>query len=141
MKRYAIASLLLLAGCYPTRTFPYIGIVDQRTFAPDSFKPETHAVQGLPERPLADIRFDDPDVNFDPDIATAVDLALSRKPDASFDVVVPIGRGKVPGEQAEQDAAAVARSIASHGIQPDHIHIGTLEDTGNPPREVRVYVR
>ena len=136
-----LPALLVLAGCMPSRNFPYATLIDQRTFQRAGTVPEASALKNLPDRPLATIRFDDPDASIDPEIARAVELALSRKPDAEFNVIIPVGRGKVPGEQAERDATTVARSIAMPSVQPDHIFIGVSEDAGNPPREVLVYVR
>lgn len=132
---------LSLASCAPSLSPPYLTLIDQRTFQPAGTPPEFADVKNLPPLPLATIRFDQPDIDYAPVLAQAVDAATARKPDAEFNVVTPIGRGKLPTEQAGQDAAAVARGIAEQQVMPDHIHVGVIEDAGNPPREVRVYVR
>ncbi len=132
--------LLLLAGCTPSLSPPYLTLIDQRTFNP-AVAPDPANVRALPALPLAVIRFDAPGIDFRPDLARAVEAAQSRKPDADFNVVTPVARGKVPDAQAQDDATTILRAIAEQGVQPEKIHIGVTEDSGTPAREVRVYVR
>lgn len=136
----AIALVLLLAGCAPSLSPPYLTLIDQRTFNP-AVAPNPADVRALPPLPLAVVRFDAPGIDYRPALARAVEAAQSRKPDADFDVVTPVARGKAPNPQAQDDATAIVRAIAEQGVQPEKIHIGLVEDAGTPAREVRVYVR
>ncbi len=135
-----LALVLLLAGCAPSFSPPYLTLIDQRTFNP-AVAPDPADVRALPPLPLAVVRFDAPGIDYGPDLARAVEAAQSRKPDVEFNVVTPVARGKVPDAQAQDDAIAIVRAIAEQGVPPEKIHIGLVEDAGTPAREVRVYVR
>lgn len=131
----------LTAGCAPSLSAPYLTLIDQRSFIAPGAAPVLADVKDLPALPLATIRFDTPEVDYRPDLARAVELALSRKPDVEFNVIAPVTPGTAPSDQTNRDAEAVARSIAEQSIPADHIHVGLTEDPTPPPREVRVYVR
>lgn len=132
---------LLLPACTPSLRYPYIAMIDQRTFASVGETQAPSDVRSLPVLPLATIRFEGADADISQDLGRAVDMAQSRKPDAEFNVVTPVGRGRAPGTQAGLDAASVARALAELSVPPERIHVGVVEDSGNPAREVRVYVR
>lgn len=96
--------------------------------------------------PLLTIRFADPELDRAA-IATAVDLALARKPAAIFDVIAPIP-ANAPREtqdeavrQGRADTERVANVLAAAGAPRAQIQLGLRADRGDPPREVRVYVR
>ncbi len=123
-------------------------MIDQRTFrsAPATPGAAELARVNLPALPLLTIRFAEPELD-GAAIARAVDLALARKPAAIFDVIAPI-----PAEAPRdiQDAAVrlgradterVANALAAAGAPRAQIQLGLRADLGNPPREVRVYVR
>ncbi len=139
--RLWLAALVLVAGCTPKTSFPYLDLVDQRTFQPKLAAPKPADVKNLPALPLVVIRFDVPDPNYTQALANAVDAATSRKPDVEFDVMTPVGAGAQPDANAARDAAAVATAIAEQSVPPERIHVGSVEDAGTPAREVRVYVR
>lgn len=136
----AVLLALLLAGCAPSLSPPYLTLIDQRTFNP-AVAPNVADVRALPALPLAVVRFDTPGIDYGPDLARAIEAATSRKPDAEFNVVTPVAHGKVPSAQSAEDAAAIARAIAEQSVPPDKIHVGLMEDAGTPAREVRIYVR
>ncbi len=137
----ALAVALLAAACTPTSRFPYVAIIDQRNFEGPTVAPTAAQVTRLARRPLAVIRFDGEPADFTPDMSDAVAAATGRKPDVQFDVIVPVAPGAQPTQQQQADAATVARAIAEQQVQPDHIHLGIVEEPGNPAREVRVFVR
>jgi hypothetical protein len=122
-------------------SFPYVAMIDQRTFATTAIAPEASDVNLLPDRPLAVIRFDGQPAGFAPDLADMVAAATARKPDVQFNVVIPIAVGAIPGQRSEADAAIVARAIAEQQVLTERIHLGVIEEAGQPAREVRVYVR
>ena len=128
---------LLLAGCAPSLSPPYFTLIDQRTFNP-AVAPNPDDIRALPPLPLAVVRFDTPGIDYRPDLARAIEAATSRKPDAEFNVVTPVGRSQVPDAQSVEDAATIARAIAEQSVPPEKIHVGLVEDSGTPAREVRV---
>jgi hypothetical protein len=132
---------LLAGACTPLDHYPYVAIVDQRNFHGATVAPTADTVTKLPERALVVIRFDGQPTDYEPDLTDAVAAATARKPDVQFDVIVPLATGARATPQQEHDAAAVARAIAEQAVQPDHIHLGLIEEAGNPAREVRVFVR
>jgi hypothetical protein len=139
--RIWLAALLLVGGCTPADHFPYVRLIDQRTFAPSGTAPTAADLKNLPALPLATVRFDVPDEDFTPALAEAVEAATARKPDVEFDVIAPVAHGATPGPYAAEDAATVARAIAEQSVPPERIHLGVVEDAGTPAREIRVYVR
>ncbi len=103
--------------------------------------------KNLPALPLVTVRFNDPDADFRPAIAQAVEAAQALKRDVEFDVVAPI---PTTARQEAQDAAAaqgaidtarVAEAFGYAGVLLDRVHVGFRGDPGNPPREVLVYAR
>lgn len=139
--RFLLVLALLAGACTPMSTFPYMRMVDQRTFAAASVAPSAGDVAALPDRPLAVIRFDGQPADFMPDVADLVAVATARKPDVAFEVIIPVAVGAVPGPRAEADAITVARAIADQQVLTERIHIGVVEEAGRPAREVRVFVR
>ena len=127
---------------------PGCTLIDQRTFrsAPSTPGAAELARASLPALPLLTIRFADPELDRAA-IATAVDLALARKPAAIFDVIAPIPTN-APREtqdeavrQGRADTERVANALAAAGAPRPQIQLGLRADRGDPPREVRVYVR
>jgi hypothetical protein len=124
----------LLPGCR---------LVDQRTFraTPPAPGAEDVAHARLPPLPLLIIRFDQPDFDYHPALADAVDAARSRKPDVGFEVLAPVPSATNPTAQGEADAVEIATALEAIGIPPERIRLGLRADPGAPPREIRVYVR
>ncbi len=138
----AVIALCLLAGaCTPMRQFPYMKIVDQRTFGATAVAPSAPDVRSLPERPLAVIRFDGQSADYTPDLSDLVAAATARKPDVEFNVITPVAIGATPSARSQGDAATVAHSLAEQEILPERIHLGVVEEAGKPAREVRIFVR
>jgi hypothetical protein len=137
-------ALLLLSGCQ---------LLDQRTiarwFGGHAVAPSQTdlAAATLPALPLVTIRFDQPDTDTTAVLAKAAEDALERKPTAVFDVVTPLPIDASRAEQDEfvrrgaEDARAVADALATAGVPPEQLRLSLRSDPGNPPREVRVYVR
>ena len=141
---------LLLSGCTLSGLrFSDLKLIDQRTFQGPTRAPTASdiAQAKLPAQPLLVIRFDQPDADFRPAVSDAVQAALARKPDPSFDVLTPMPSAADQEtqdrfiSQGAVDAQQVANALAAAGIPPDQVHIGLRGDPGAPAREVRVYVR
>jgi len=99
-----------------------------------------------PRRPLVVIRFDRPDVNYQQALYTAVNRALERKPDASFDLVAVstlrggTARSALNANTARRNAQSVLRSLVDMGLPPSRVALSaTTSPTGG--NEVRLYVR
>jgi hypothetical protein len=137
----ALAALAMgLAGCT---------LVDRRTFEGRARTPSPDDVvrAKLPPLPFVTIPMDDPDADFRPALADAVEAAQARKPDVDFDVLAPIPTNATQDVRArfeqngEQDTQTVATALGYDGVSMDHVHVGFRGDPGNPPREVRIYLR
>jgi hypothetical protein len=132
--------LALLAGCT---------LIDRRTFAPAPAAPSAAdlAHARLPTLPLVTIRFGATEPDYGPALTTAVQDAVARKPDATFEVMTPIPSDAPPAVQAAaarqgtEDMRGVANAIAAAGVAQDHVHLGFRGDAGTPPRQVEVFVR
>jgi hypothetical protein len=142
MRQVLAVAVLLLGGCT---------LVDQRTFQSAAAAAVPGAAEiaraRAPVLPLVSIRMDQPDFDYRPALAEAVQAAQQRKPDVTFDVVALVPTQVAPAEQdrrvvvAAQDARAVATAMGAAGVASDRLHLGLRGDAGVPAREVRVYVR
>jgi hypothetical protein len=134
-----LLALLLLAGCK---------LIDQRTFASPGAAPTSAQVApaALPPLPLVTIRFDDPDVDFRPVLAQAIEAVQARKENADFEVVAVVPANAPPEVQdrfvrdGSADTSRVATTLAELGVDPARVHVGFREDAGSPPRQVLVFV-
>jgi hypothetical protein len=134
-----LALLLALGGCT---------LIDQRTFERTPQAPAADAASraALPARALLSIRFGDGE-DWHPALQQAVEAAQSRKPDVAFEVATTVATGATPAKQDEMlrqgtaDATDIANGLLALGVDPDKVHMAVRGDAGNPPREVRVYVK
>jgi fermentation-respiration switch protein FrsA (DUF1100 family) len=117
--------------------------MDQHTFRPPAPAPSAEDVARakLPPLPLLIIRFDQPDFDYHPALADAVDAARSRKADVGFEVLAPVPTAGEPTVQGQADAVDIATALQAIGVPPERIRLGLRADPGAPPREIRVYVR
>jgi hypothetical protein len=137
----ALPLLVLLTACVPSGKYPYVALVDQRSFAPDGAAPNPASVRSLPPIPLAIIRFGASAPDYTQALSAAVVQAQQRKPDVEFNVVSAVAPGKSTDAVTGRDATDVARAIAEQAVPAERIHIGVIEDAGAETREVRVYMR
>ncbi|MBL6598023.1 MAG: hypothetical protein ISP41_03960 [Alphaproteobacteria bacterium] len=97
-------------------------------------------------RPLVVIRFDRPDVNYQQALYTAVNRALQRQPDASFDLVSVstlsggTAQSSLNANSARRNAQSVLRALVDMGLPPSRVSLSatTVASGGN---EVRLYIR
>lgn len=150
MRAVLVWPMLLLSGCTITGFgMSDVKLIDQQSFEgpPRAPAPADLARARLPPLPLVVIRFDQPDEDYRPALAAAVNAAQARKPDIGFDVLTPMPTAAPPATQSRfasqgaADAQEVAMALAADGVAPDSIHIGLRGDPGAPVREVRVYAR
>lgn len=92
---------------------------------------------------LVTIRFDRPDVAYEEQLFGAVNEALERRPDVTFDVVAvsPPGAPASSATASKRNIESVVQSLTSMGLPADRLRLSarTLADaSGN---EVRIYPR
>jgi hypothetical protein len=99
-------------------------------------------------RPLVVIRFDRPNVEYEPALYTAVSRALARKPNAAFDLVAVApsktthgGSTALAVDESKRNADSVMRSLANMGLPPDRVTLSATTSTVAETNEVHVYVR
>jgi hypothetical protein len=99
-------------------------------------------------RPLVVIRFDRPNVEYEPALYTAVSRALARKPNAEFDLVAVAPSKTVHGgstalavDESKRNADSVMRSLANMGLAADRVTLSATTSTIAETNEVHVYVR
>jgi hypothetical protein len=125
-------------------------LVDQTTFGA---KPEPPAPDLLSEAlaegsriPLVVIRYDSTPEMFDDALNNAAEMALDRKPDATFDVVTVVpGTGSANDQSKAMEAGTsdltdVMGQLANDGVDPERIHLSARTDPAISAHEIRVYV-
>ncbi len=91
-------------------------------------------------KPLVIIRFDKPDVTYEPALYQALSRALERRPDAVFDLVAVSPDGGSPGA-AQDNAQAVFQSMTSMGLPAERVALGATSNAKAASPEVHIYVR
>jgi hypothetical protein len=107
------------------------------------------AAQGAtgPRRPLVVIRFDNPNVEYEQALYTAMKGALDRKPDAQFELVAvsptrgPMGQSALKSAAAKRNADQVMRSLNNMGLPPNRIATSASQSDSAESNEVHIYVR
>lgn len=134
-----LALLLALGGCT---------LIDQRSFerTPQAPAADAATTAALPALALLTIRFGD-NQDWRPALRQAVEAAQSRKPDVAFQVAATVAMGATPARQDQMlrqgaaDATEIANGLLALGVDPKNVHVAVRGDAGNPPREVRIYVK
>jgi len=99
------------------------------------------------ESPLVTIRFDKPNVNYEPALYAAIKSALDRRPSATFDVVAVSPVGNTPGAQAlaatnaKRNADAVLRSLTNMNLPASRVRTSSTTSPAVAGGEVQVFVR
>lgn len=91
-------------------------------------------------RALVIIRFDKPDVAYEPALYQALSRALERRPDAVFDLVAVSPQGSSPAS-ARQNAESVFQSMTNMGLPADRVAMAAMGSTSATTPEVHIYVR
>ncbi len=98
-------------------------------------------------RLLVLIRYNQPQVQYEQQLAAAVSAAMQRKPDLQFSVVAVTPSSGDPAELATMQEAAgrnaeeVKRSLIQLGMAPSHIAMSRTQTQDAKTPEVHVYVR
>ena len=142
MLRTAAAAIccIAFAGCT---------LVDQRTFNPRAGLVRTVPAPAGPEAivPLLTIDLSAARPEYGAALSQAVNEAVSRKPDVTFEVVSVVPAAGTPAEQVATatgitaDARDIARAINAAGVDDGRIHLSARADPGVSTRQVQVFVR
>ncbi len=98
-------------------------------------------------RPFVVIRFDQPDVAYQSQLATAINEAMQRRPGATFDLVaVSPGIGSPADVRrntraAQRSAREVLEYMTSVGVPPDHVTLTATTNGSVTANEVQIFVR
>jgi hypothetical protein len=93
--------------------------------------------------PLAIIRFNDPNLDFDDDLRATIQHALSGKPDAGFGLVAvsPIGAdATLDGAALQRNIERVLAAMTKAGVAEDRVIFTAASDMDATVDEVRVYL-
>ena len=90
-------------------------------------------------RPLVVIRFDKPDVAYEPALYQALSRALERRPDATFDLVA-VSPNEAGQTAARREADTVFGSMTNMGLPADRVAMATMASASASTPEVHIYV-
>lgn len=115
--------------------------------APMPVAPVAPSMSSGNPRPLVKIRFDRPDVDYEQPVYMAVNEALSRYPDAHFELVaVHPGAGNaaavaIESTRSRRNAERVLRSLSQMGLSMDRVDLSYAPSTDATTSEVHLYIR
>lgn len=99
------------------------------------------------DRPLVVIRFDQPNVDYEQPLYSAVNRALQRKPSAAFTIQAVAPHASSAAEVAantnasRENAVKVLRSLTAMGMPADRLSLSATMSPDVQSGEVRIYVR
>ena len=99
------------------------------------------------ERPLVVIHFDQPDVDYEQPLYTAVNRALQRKPSATFTIQAVSPNASSAADVAtntrasRDNATKVLRSLTAMGMPADRLSLSATMSPDIQSGEVRIFVR
>jgi hypothetical protein len=126
---------------------PAAGRPAPRAAAPSSAPSRAAALPATDGPPLVVIRFDQPNVDYEQPLYTAVSRALERKPSATFTIqaVAPNAGSAadvaVNTNASRQNAENVLRSLTNMGLPTDRVSLSATMSPDIQSNEVRIYVR
>ena len=97
--------------------------------------------------PLVVIRFDRPNVEYDQALYTAINQALTRRPNAAFDLVsVAPGLGSasqvaLASNKSRRNAETVLRTLTNMGLPADRVSLSATTNPNAQVGEVHLYIR
>lgn len=98
-------------------------------------------------RPLVVIRFDQPNVDYQDSLYSAISQAINRRPNTVFDVVAVAPQIGSPTEialnanRAKKQAEDVVRSLSEIGVPPSQVTLGSITSDKVEFNEVKIFVR
>jgi len=133
-------------GPAPMSPREYMEESGQHSNAAGTLTPNT-GVAPSAGRLLVLIRFNQPDVEYEQQLSSAVSAALQRKPDTEFSVISVTPISGDPSDLAKQqelasrNADGVKRALVQLGMSPSRITMGSTQTADAKTAEVHVYVR
>ena len=85
------------------------------------------------------IRFDRPDVAYEPALYQALSRALERRPDATFDLVA-VSPNEAGQATARREADTVFKSMTNLGLPAERVAMATMAQASATTPEVHIYV-
>lgn len=98
-------------------------------------------------QPLVVIRFNQPNVDYDQALFTAISRALERKPNAGFDLVAVApstgnaAQVSLATSRSRRNAEGVLRSLTNMGLPADRVTLSATSSQSAQVNEVHIYVR
>lgn len=128
---------------------PDYGMMQPASYAPTDYPMASPAVASVPggRRPLAKIRFDQANVNYEQPVYLAVKEAMQKYPNARFEIVaVHPTQGNaaqlaIESTKARRNAEAVMRSLGQMGMPLDKVDLMASQSPEAQSSEVHLYVR
>jgi len=123
----------------------YNGAPSQSASPAGQKQPQGQALSG--PRPLAKIKFDRPDVNYEQPVYMAVNEAMQRYPNARFDLVaVHPSKGNaaevaIESTKSRRNAEKVLRTLTQMGLPMEKIDLSYNEDPQATSSEVQIFVK
>jgi hypothetical protein len=118
-----------------------------RGTSPPPTRTRTSAPAVSERRPLVVIRFDRPDVAYEPALRTAVTQALQRRPTATFDLVAVTPNAGSPAQveihaaACKRNAESVLHAMTDMGVEPSRVSLSSTTSAAVHENEVQIYVR
>ena len=124
------------------------GSLANRSYGVPAPAPAGGAASQVGQRqPLAVIRFDRPDVEYEQALFTVVGSALERRPNAAFDIVAvspsvgDTAQVALDTTRSRRNAEGVLRTLTSMGLPADRMTLSATSSAQAQVSEVHVYVR
>lgn len=118
------------------QSYPVAGA--RRPIAPKTVASVTPA-NFADKKPLVVIRFDKPDVAYEPALYQALSKALERRPDATFDLVA-VSPKDGNAAAARKEADSVFKSMTNMGLPAERVAMASMPSTTAATPEVHIYV-
>lgn len=121
------------------------GDLQAQAAAPAPVAQSPAPLQGM--RPLAKIRFDQPDVDYEQPVYLAVNEALQRYPNARFELVaVHPTKGNaaevaIESTKARRNAEKVLRTLTQMGMPMDRVDLSYIADQSVGSNEVHLFIK
>lgn len=134
-------------GPNPMSPRDYMEETGQLTSSPPSMPNSDSAVAPTAGRLLVLIRFNQPNVEYEQQLSSAVSMALRRKSDTEFSVVAVTPISGEPSDLAREqelagrNAETVKRALVQLGLSPSRIVMASTQTQDAKTAEVHVYVR
>jgi len=100
-----------------------------------------------PGRPLVVIRFDNPNVEYEQALYSALSSALERRPSAAFELVAvapnrgTAGQIALASSNSKRQAEQVLRSLTNMGLPVERVSLSATTSNTAETNEVHIYVR